>query len=108
MDRYGNALPAETAGLEWKPSGDVFESVRHTWEVVSRWGVRFASPWTRVNNCTRTNSVRAFSDISEGKSQFFSEKDNAKRTGSNRSAPAGMPPSHNRMIGAFEYDYRTA
>lgn len=108
LDRYGNALPAETAGLEWKPSGDVFESVRHAWEVVSRWGVRFASPWTRVNNCTRTDSVhteqQSFGRISEG----ISVQDGTKRKGGNPSAPAGLPPHHNRMIEAFEYGCQTA
>lgn len=108
VDRYGKALPDETAGLEWKPSGDVFESVRHAWEVVSRWGVRVVSPWTRVNNCTRTNSVHSEMQGFRGNSAVFPGREAPKRKGSNPSAPAGIPPHHNRMIGAFEHGYQTA
>lgn len=108
QDRYGNALPAETAGLEWKPSGDVFESVRHTWEVVSRWGLRFASPWTRVNNCTRTKSVRTGKHGIRGDIAVFPGHEHQKTKGGYPSAPAGIPPHQNRMIGAFENGYQTA
>lgn len=108
LDRYGNALPAATAGLEWKPSGDVFESVRHAWEVVSCWGVRFSSPWTRVNNCTRTALVHSktgqFGENFDGSSHPRPEK----RKGSSPSAPAKLPPNHNRMNGAFENGYQAA
>lgn len=108
LDRYGKTLPPETAGLEWKPSGDVFESVRHVWEVVSRLGVRVLTPWTRVINCTGTNLVHSGNDTFEGVSQEFSVQSSTKRKGSNPSAPAGIPPHHNRMIGAFEHGYQTA
>jgi hypothetical protein len=105
LDRYGKALPPETAGLEWKPSGDVFESVRHVWEVVSSWGVRVASPWTRVNNCTSTKSVHIKGRELRGNLAAFTDQQHQKRKGRNPSAPAGLPPNHNRMNGAFEYGY---
>lgn len=108
LDRYGNALPAETAGLEWKPSGDIYESVRHAWEIVSRWGVRVASPWTRVNNCTRTKLVRPKEQELRRNLAVFADQQHQKRKGSNPSAPAGLPPNHNRMIEAFRHGYQTA
>lgn len=108
QDRYGNALPAETAGLEWKPSGDVFESVRHAWEVVSRWGVRFSSPWTRVNNCTQAHFGHEKSSYSDANSGGVTDQSAEKRKGSSSSAPAKLPPNHNRMIGAFENGYQAA
>lgn len=108
QDRYGNALPAETAGLEWKPSGDVFESVRHTWEVISRWGVRFSSPWTRVNNCTQAHFGHEKSSYSKANSGGVTDQSAEKRKGSSSSAPAKLPPDQNRMIGAFENGYQTA
>lgn len=107
-DRYGNPLPPETVGLQWKPSGAVFASVRHVWEVVSRFGVRVSSPWTRVNNCTGTTLVHGKTEGFGVNSCRFSSLDAQKRKGSNPSAPARLPPHHNRMNGAFENGYQTA
>jgi len=97
-----------------------------------------APPWTCVNNCTHSTNQRVTTNPPWWKPEtelestakdadgfllgVFAEKqwetagfspgqsarEAEKRKGSNPSAPAGIPPYHNRMIGAFRHGYQTA
>jgi hypothetical protein len=58
-NRYGEPSAAEPVGVKWRPSGDVFQSIRHSWEIVSKRCEAVSPPWTRVNNCTRGIQSRA-------------------------------------------------
>lgn len=66
-NRYGEPSAAEPVGVKWRPSGDVFQSIRHAWEIVSTRGGRVCPTRTRVNNCTRSN------DRNMPGGQFFTE-----------------------------------
>lgn len=95
-------------------------------------------PWTCVNNCTHSANQRVttnppwwkpenewestakdadgfllgvFAEKPWGKAGFSpgqSTREAEKRKGSNPSAPAGIPPNHNRMIEAFRHGYQAA
>ncbi|WP_051295199.1 replication endonuclease [Azonexus hydrophilus] len=95
-------------------------------------------PWTCVNNCTRStdqavtknppwwkpeNEWESTAKDADGfligvftgplwkrtdSVRQHGTKEAGKRMGSNASAPARLPPDHNRMIGAFEHGYQTA
>lgn len=116
----------------------VFRSNRRTWTPFRRAKTPEAlPPWTCVNNCTHytdqrvtknppwwkpENEWESTAKDADGfllgvfaglpwKSTDSMSRSGAKETekkGSNPSAPAGIPPHHNRMIGAFEHGYQTA
>lgn len=66
-NRYGEQSAAEPVGVRWRPSGDVFQSIRHAWEIVSKRSGRVCPTRTRVNNCTRSD------DKNMAGGQFFTQ-----------------------------------
>lgn len=131
--RYGLAKAARPVGVALNHSRErVFRSDRRTWQPLRGTKTAVAlPPWTCVNNCTPLAKQRVTGNPSWWKAEiewettardadgyalgvFAYERhrpgvDGAeKRKGGSPSAPAKLPPNHNRMNGAFENGYQTA
>lgn len=121
--RYGMTTAVRPVGVALTHCRErVFRSNRQVWTPFRRAKTADdAAPWTCVNNCTPSANQRVTENPTWWKPENEWEStakdadgfllgvfhpDDEKTKGGYPSAPAGIPPYHNRMIGAFEHGYQ--